>query len=238
MSQGLPLRAVPVPQQAANHGGEVRKVVGIGAGGHARTVLDILQLTGEYEVVGLLDPDSQLHGSTVMGVPVLGGDDLSSALRQSGLELAFAGMGGAGDNRPRRRIFELIQEHGFRPINVIHPESVIATSATMGRGVTVAALAVVGAEARLGDNVIVNTGALVEHNCHVENHVHIATGAQLAGGVKLGEGAHVGIGAVVRQNVRIGRWAIVGAGAAVIRDVADGEKVAGVPAAALAAEHA
>ena len=45
----------------------------IGAGGHGKVVLDIVQCEGKHRVVGFLDADSSLHGTTVASVPVLGG---------------------------------------------------------------------------------------------------------------------------------------------------------------------
>jgi len=52
------------------------RAVGIGAGGHAKVVLESLQARSDVEVVGLLDADRDMKGKEVLGVPVLGGDEL------------------------------------------------------------------------------------------------------------------------------------------------------------------
>lgn len=54
--------------------------IGIGAGGHAKVLLDILLEQNQYSVIGLLDADSGSWGSSVFGVPILGGDALLDEL--------------------------------------------------------------------------------------------------------------------------------------------------------------
>lgn len=206
------------------------RVIGLGAGGHAKVVLEILQETGGHEVVGLLDPKKELWQTEVLGVPVLGNESLLPELRDQGIGHAFIGLGGAQDTAPRRRLYDHTRQRGFEIVPAIHPQAVVSPSVKVGHGPTIMAGAVLNAAARLGENVIANTGAIVEHDCVVEDHVHVATGARLASNVRVGQGAHVGIGASIRQGIRIGANAVVGAGAVVVHDVPDRVVVVGVPA--------
>jgi sugar O-acyltransferase (sialic acid O-acetyltransferase NeuD family) len=205
-------------------------LIGLGAGGHARVLLEILQAEGRYELAGLLDANPELHGKFSGGVLVLGGDEQIAPLIARGVRHAFIGVGSAADTRPRQRIFEQAKGRGLQFATVIHPSAVRSPSAKIGEGCAILAGAVVGTGARLADNVIVNTRAVVDHDCHIESHAHIASGAVLAGNVQVGEGAHIGAGAVVRQGLRIGRRAVVGVGAAVVCNVPDETVFVGVPA--------
>ena len=206
------------------------RVIGLGAGGHAKVVIEILQFIGGYELIGLLDPKEELRGTDVAGIPVLGNDSFLPELYNQGVRWAFIGLGTVADTRPRRRLYEKAREQGFQIVRAIHPQAVIAPSAEIGHGPTIMATAVVNAAAKLGDNVIVNTGAIIEHDCVIGNHVHIATGARLASTVHVGEGTHIGLGASIRQCVHIGRNAIVGAGAVVVENVPDNVLVVSMPA--------
>jgi UDP-perosamine 4-acetyltransferase len=207
----------------------VTRVIGLGAGGHAAVVVDILRVRG-HDVVGLLDPDRNLMGAIVEGAPVLGGDELLQQLRGRDVGAFFVGVGSTGSAAARRRLYALGREAGLAPIGAVHPAAVVAGSAKLGAGVTVMAGAVINPGARLGENVIVNTGAVVDHDTVVGDHSHVAPGAVLGGGVHMAEAAHVGAGAVVREQCTIGAEAVVGAGAVVVSDVPAGVTVVGVPA--------
>jgi sugar O-acyltransferase (sialic acid O-acetyltransferase NeuD family) len=210
------------------------RIVIVGAGGHARSVIEALRTgEGDVEPVACTDPDPARAGSILDGVPVIGNDDDLPGLLRDGVLGACIGLGGTGDNEPRRRLYELVRSLGFELAPIRHGGAQVALSSRLGAGTQVLAGAIVGAGARAGDNVIINTAAVVEHDCRVGDHAHLATGCSLGGGVRVGSGAHVGIGAVVLQGVTVGDRAVVGAGAVVIRDVPAGEIVVGCPATAL-----
>lgn len=202
----------------------------LGGGAHARVLIDSLLASGIAVPHGLLDSDPSLWGKTVLGVPVLGGDELLPELARQGIRHFVVGLGGVGDNRPRRRLFELGLSHGLRPLTVRHPSAVCSPSARIGMGCVLNAGTIVNVGAVLGMNVILNTGAIVEHDCVIGDHAHIATGARLAGTVHVEACAHIGAGATVRQSRVIGEGAIVGAGAVVVNDIAPWTVVVGVPA--------
>ena len=204
--------------------------IGLGAGGHARVVIDILELGGRYRPFGLLDADPDLWGREVFGVPVLGGDGLLERMKEQGVSRFFVGLGGVGDLQPRIDLYRAGLAAGLAPLEAVHPRAVVSGRADLGPGLTVMAGAVINPGADIGENAVVNTGAVVEHDCTLGDHAHIATGALLSGGVRVGRAAHVGAGAVVRQGISIGPEALIGAGAVVVKDIPEGAVVAGNPA--------
>lgn len=205
-------------------------IVGIGAGGHARAVIETLRLVGSPDIMGLLDSDARFWGREVLGIPVLGNDDLLGDLHRKGVNYAFVGVGSVGWLAARRRVYEMLEAHGLSVVTAIHPTAYVSTSAKVGQGFTMLPRALLHSQAVVGDNVLVNSAAVVEHDCQIGNHVHIATGALLASGVRVGDETHVGVGAVVRQGIRIGNRVTVGAGAVVVNDVPDNVVIAGNPA--------
>lgn len=202
----------------------------LGGGGHASVVIDAVQCQGDLDLVGVLDNNPALAGGDVLGVPVLGGDDLLAELPGRGVAWFIVGLGTVGRSAPRRALFEAAVARGLAPATVVHPAAVVAASARIGAGTAVCAGAVVNPGADVGANVIINTGAIVEHHCVVGDGAHIATGACMGGGVSIGHDSHVGAGAVIRQGITIGDRAMVGAGAVVVADVPSGHQVMGNPA--------
>jgi sugar O-acyltransferase (sialic acid O-acetyltransferase NeuD family) len=204
-------------------------IIGYGAGGHARSLLEALRSGGRFDVVALADDDPDRVGSELLGVPVVEGAALER-FRAEGVEHAFVGVGGVASSAARREAFARLDAAGFTLPEVVHGSAVVSPWAQLGRGVQLLALVVVNAAAVLGDGAIVNTGAIVEHDCVVGASAHVGPRAVLGGDVTVGEDAHVGMGAVVVEGLRVGSGAFVAAGAVVVGDVADGARVAGVPA--------
>jgi len=202
----------------------------LGGGGHACVLIDCIREACLAVIEGVLDADSSRCGQQILDVPILGGDELLGGLAAGGVTHFVVGLGGVGDNGPRRRLFELGCSFRLAPLTVRHPSAVVSRWSSIGPGCQLLPGSIVNAGAVLGKNVIVNSGAIVEHDCVVRDHAHIATGAKLTSSVWVGEDAHVGAGATVRQRIRIGEGAIVGAGAVVVKDVEPNAVVAGVPA--------
>ena len=207
-------------------------ILGIGAGTHARSVLEAIRSAGRFEVVALADDDASRAGSELLGFPVVAAAEVDR-LRAEGVAHAFAGVGGVGSSAARKQVFERLLAAGFEVPPIVHASAVVSPWAELGRGVQVLAGAIVNAGAVIGDDVILNTGAIVEHDCRIGAHAHVGPGARLAGLVVVGEEAHVGIGAVAIERIEIGAGALVAAGAVVVRDVPAGARVAGVPARAM-----
>jgi UDP-perosamine 4-acetyltransferase len=198
----------------------------LGAGGHGKVILDILRAAGEHKVVGFIDADRSLAGTSVNGVPVLGPPNLLPKLRAK-VKGAIVAIGA---NHTRRSYAAMVREHDMELVNAIHPSAVVSPTARLGSNVAICAGACVCVDARLGDSVIVNTAAVVDHECEVGEAVHVCPGALLAGRVRVGAEAFIGMGAKVIQCLAIGDGATVGAGTVVIEDVPAGATAVGVPA--------
>jgi sugar O-acyltransferase (sialic acid O-acetyltransferase NeuD family) len=205
------------------------KSILLGAGGHAKVLLDTL-LCMSTDVAGLTDINySQLGYDQVLGVPVLGDDSVVLAMDSDSV-LLINGIGGIHANETRRLVFERFKTECYRFKSVIHPSAAIGRECTLGEGVQILAGAIIQPGCTIGDDTIVSTRASVDHDCTLGRHVHLSPGTTLSGEVFVDDCAHIGTGASVIQQVKIGSGSTVAAGATVISDVPDGATVAGVPA--------
>ena len=205
--------------------GQTQRIVLVGAGDHAKVVLEALWAMGTFDVAGLLDPHPT--SAEVLGVPVLGGDELLPGLLRQGVAAAVVAV---GTNLRRQKIGQSLLAMGFALPVVAHPSAILAPSATIADGTVVMARAVVGTLANIGEFALINTGAIVEHDNQIGQAAHIAPGAVLAGRVTVGQRALVGVGSAVRPGISIGDDSIVGAGSAVVSNVSPNSIVFGTPA--------
>lgn len=214
----------------------MKKIIIIGAGGHAQVVADILMSSArifpESAVpIGYLDSNPNITGRSYLGLPVLGCLDEISQIDHDYVIVAI------GNNRIRQRIFNSLAATNEKFITAIHPSAIVADSAVIGVGTVVCAGVIVNPAVSIGDNVILNTGSTIDHHNDISNHVHIAPGVNLGGTVTVGEGAFVGLGANVIPQLQIGDWSIIGAGTTLITDVESHAKYVGVPGKRLVNPH-
>ncbi len=193
-------------------------IIVYGGGGHGKSIIDLLRQLGCYRIVGILD-DGVPAGTTIMGLPVLGGSPALADLYRQGVRLAVNAVGGIGNLPVRLSVFEKLAAAGFACPAVIHPRAVIEPSAALAPGVQVFALAYVGSEAQVGFGCIVNTGAIISHDCRLGDYANLSPGAILAGQVTVGAGTLVGMGATINLRVNVGAGARIGNGATVKEDV-------------------
>ena len=57
------------------------KILLIGAGGHARSCIDIIETVGQFKIAGLVEKNDA-NGNESLGYPVIGTDDDLSDLRK------------------------------------------------------------------------------------------------------------------------------------------------------------
>jgi UDP-perosamine 4-acetyltransferase len=205
-----------------------QRVIVLGAGGHARVLIDALLLL-DWDLLGVTAPAGEGSGAELLGARIIGDDQEISHYSPQDVQLVN-GLGSTGDVTARQRLFDTWQARGYRFATVVHPSVIIARNVTLDEGVQVMAGAVIQTGCRIGANSIVNTASSIDHDCHIGAHCHVAPGATLSGSVEVGEAAHLGTGAVVIQGVQIGANALVAAGAVVTRNVGAGQRVQGVPA--------
>jgi sugar O-acyltransferase (sialic acid O-acetyltransferase NeuD family) len=209
-----------------------RPVIVLGAGGHAKVVVDLLLKLGR-KVVAAVEPTAPAKDRTLLGVAVRGED---SVLKYSMADIDLAlGIGMPTDDpiaglAARRSAAARFEARGYNFPPLVHPSAVVAADCDIGAGAQLMAGAVLQPGCTVGSFAIVNTRASVDHDCVLGEGCHIAPGATLGGNVRVGAETLIGIGAAVLQGVSIGAGALVGGGAMVIANVTDGQRRIGVPA--------
>ena len=191
----------------------------VGAGGHGRELLDLVESVNAahevpaYLVLGYLDdgqPDLDLLARR--GARLLGGVRALADLDADYLV-------GIGSGAARTRVDLVASAAGRRAATLVHPSANVGGDVKLGPGTVLCALSSVTTNIELGRHVLVDVGASVAHDCAVGDYATLAPGSRVSGEVVVEAGAWIGTQA-----------SVVGAGAVVVADVPPGSVVAGVPA--------
>ena len=201
-----------------------KKVVIIGAGGHAKVIADIIEKSGD-EIVGFLDDNKEIGSTIINEYKVIGdlNNRFTMAVTKENLEFIIA----IGDNKKRE---EISHSPNLKFYTAIHPSAQIGLDVEIQEGTVIMANACINSSAKIGKHCIINTGAIIEHDNIIEDFVHISPNVALGGTVKIGESTHVGIGSIVKNNITICKNCTIGAGAVVVKNIIEEGTYVGVPA--------
>jgi sugar O-acyltransferase (sialic acid O-acetyltransferase NeuD family) len=179
----------------------MKPIILIGAGGHCRSCIDVIEQENKYKILGIIDNDQSLP-SSVLGYPVIGGDDDLPLLRDQ-CDNALITVGQIKNADIRIKIFKQLKKLDYILPVIISPDAYIARDVLIGEGTIVMNRAMVNCCARIGGNCIINSQALVEHDACLGDHCHIATGAIVNGGALIADEVFIGSQSVVVQEAEI-----------------------------------
>jgi len=205
------------------------KLIGFGAGGHSKVILDIIKIRNEYSILGLIDKNYKKI-KKIGQIPVLGDDKKLIYYFNKGIRNIYIGVSDIKESTKNKKIFNYLYKIGFNVINIIHPTSIISSKSKIGIGCRFFAGSIVNPNVVIGNNVLINTGTIIEHDCKISDHVQIGPGTNLAGEVEVGEGTIIGIGVNIINKIKIGKYSYIAAGSVVTRNVKNNTLVAGTPA--------
>jgi sugar O-acyltransferase (sialic acid O-acetyltransferase NeuD family) len=198
------------------------RLILIGAGGHARSCIDVIEQQGQYQIAGLIGMPDEVK-TQHLGYAVIGTDNDLPELTKT-YQYALITVGQIQTTEHRIRLYHQAIQLGFQLPIIIAPTAHVSRHATLGEGSIVMHGAIINAGARVGNNCIINNSALIEHDVTVENHCHISTGAILNGDVTVGAGSLIGSGSVLKQGVTIGKSCLVGMGLTVHQKIGDNSR--------------
>ncbi|MEN8241872.1 MAG: acetyltransferase [Chloroflexota bacterium] len=207
-----------------------QKIVILGAGGHAREVLDVVEAINaekpSLQMLGfIVEPGYQKPGTWINDLPVLGHFDW---LEENQYQVKV--VCGVGFSAPRYRVVQKAEQLGVEFVNLIHPTALLTRWVTLGSGVIITAGCILTNQITIGNHVHLNRRSNISHDNLLEDFVTVSPGANLSGNVTLKQGSFIGTGASIIEGKTVGAWSRIGAGAAVIEDIPDNVTAVGVPA--------
>lgn len=183
----------------------------IGAGGHARSLLDLILSLG-LDIEGIYD-DSYVPNEEerILEIPLKGN---IQSLNANENEIVLA----VGNNNSREELYKKFESR-IRKQNLISKNAVISVHHKIGVANQIFSNVVLNTLVQIGDNNLINTSAIIEHESKIGNHNHISVGTILCGRVTVRNNCFIGAGSVVKDGISICDNVTVGAGSVVIKDI-------------------
>ena len=205
-----------------------KPVIILGASNLGKAVLEIFK-SNDVMVYGFLDDDKKLHGSEIEESTVLGSTDNDEYLKLIGKDCDV--FVASDDNSWKATMIKsLRKDQKAMPINAIHGNALVASSAILHHGSMINQGVKIGANSELGNHCMLQSGSVIDYNVKIGDFVQIGAGSIINSDVVIGDGVFVGSGVTIVSGITIGEGVRIGAGSVVIADVKKKQTVFGNPA--------
>lgn len=192
------------------------KILILGNGGHAKSIIDVLKNENRYEIVGCIGKKDSTYSDSE--------EDLQSFFA-SGITNVAIGIGYLGNSSLREELYFKLKKIGFHFPCIVSSTALIGNHVTIGEGCFIGKGAIINAYSEIGKMCIVNTGAIIEHESKIGDYSHVAVGCVLCGNVRVGKSSFIGANSTIIQDVAIGQNCIIGAGALIRKKIEDYNEV-------------
>lgn len=189
----------------------------VGGGGHCKSVIDVIQSEGKYNIAGIIDKKEKL-GEVISGHKIIGTDDDLEQLTQQ-FKYFIITIGFIKQNEQRIRLFEKLKSLEVIFPVIVSPNAYKSSDSKISEGTVVMHNAVINSGAVIGQNCIINTGAIIEHDVSIGNHCHISTSSIINGDCVVADSCFIGSGSVIINGKSIASKTIVGAGSVVTKSI-------------------
>ena len=194
----------------------LKPLIIIGAGGHAKACIDVIEKSNLYAIKGFIDNKKTIK--KIFNYPYLGTDSDLNILRNK-FNYAFVAIGQVKNSLPRINSFNLLTSLDYTIPKIISPLAHVAAISKIEEGSIVMHHAIINSESRIGKNCIINSKSLIEHDSKIGNYCHISTGVIINGECHIGDRTFIGSGSITKQCISIGNNCLIGAGVILKRNI-------------------
>lgn len=181
----------------------------------------------KYRVVGILDDNQSLQGTSLLGVPVLGGIKKARVLKDK-VKFIF----GIGSMRTRLIRHEILKNTQLEPAcfeSIIHPNTTIDPTANIGHGCIIHHGVAIGNHVVLeGFNVVAVNSALGPYSI-LEKQAMVTSLCLVLSSARICKNTFIGAMSCVTENITIEKGCFIGVGSVVTRNLAEGSYGIGNP---------
>lgn len=194
-------------------------MVVLGAGGHAKEVLDILKDLNYPDSIAFFDnvtPDIEFPYIFNDYVRIRSIEELKDWFDSNEKDYVL----GVGELIPRRKLRLIGNECSGEEMTLISKNACISSfGVVLGKGTIVMQLVFISTDVNIGKGVLINSRANLHHDVKIDDYCEIGPGAIILGKVKIGKESFIGAGAVILPKIIMGSNCVICTGSVVTKDV-------------------
>ena len=207
----------------------MKDIIIIGAGGvgreTAQLIEDINSKKRQWNLLGFIDDNKDLHGRNVNGYEVIGGSEAVGNFTGK-----IYGICTISNPVIKQRALSKLKGTNIEYARLVHPTAVVSRHVEMGEDIIIQAFCFVSTNVVIGSHVQLNPQCGIGHDSIIGDYSSLYWNVNISGNVKIGEGSLLGTKSTVLQGLAIGEWSIIGANATVIKDIPRCCTAVGTPA--------
>ena len=180
----------------------MKKIVLIGAGGHSKSCIEIIEENNDFKIEAIVDPF--IKDKKFQGYKVINNDDELIDIHKN-INNAFICIGFIYKNNLTKRIniYKNLKKIGFNIPIIQSKNSYVSKKTKIGDGTIIMHNSFVNTNVSIGSNVILNTGSIIEHDSNIGDNCHISTGVIINGTCNVGDNSFIGSGSVLPNNYNV-----------------------------------
>ena len=200
----------------------------IGAGGHAKEVLDVLINNGEGNLFFYDDVCSNTELKLFNQFTIFKTEQEAATYFKETDKRFVLGIGGT---HVRKLLADKLYLLGGELRPVISKRSYISEfDIFIDAGVNIMHNVTIQPSVQIGKGCLINANSIIHHDSSIGEYCELGPGVTITGHCTIGSFSFIGAGAILKPGITIGNNVVVGAGAVVIKDVPDNSIVIGIPA--------
>ncbi len=208
----------------------MKDLIIFGASGFGREVAWLVERINNssptWNLLGFIDDDDTIQGSTINGYKVLGKTEDIKKYYDAYFVCAV------GASRVRKKIVQNMKDVNpdVKFGTLIDPSVEISDFVNLGEGTIICAHTIITVNISIGNHVIINLDCTIGHDAVLQDFVTMYPSVNVSGITNIGYAVELGTGMQIIQGKSIGDYSIIGAGAVVVKDIPSKCTAVGSPA--------
>ena len=141
----------------------------IGCGGHAKSIIDIVESNRNWKIKGLISKKED-QGKSILGYQIIGSDEELEKISKK-IKNVVVGIGQIGLDDRREKILKKINHLKFSFPTIKSKFAIISKNAVFDEGTTIGHGAIINTGAKIGKHCILNSGSILEHDVQIGIYV-------------------------------------------------------------------